>query len=66
MTRNTKGGSAVLKARVHASAIISKIQRGDDHYREREFIVDQRGLKAVRVLQAYPQVGVSAPPTKRD
>lgn len=61
MRRHAPGGTVLMKAEVPASAIIAKIARGHDRYRENEFLVDRRGLKpdAVRVVKAYPHIGWS-------
>jgi hypothetical protein len=50
------GGSVVLETIAPSTAIIAATYMIDDPYKEREYLVDRRQLKSVKVVYRYPQL----------
>lgn len=54
--QNGKGGSVLLEVDAPATAIIGTTMSIGDRYHEREYFVDRRLLRNVRILKRFPQL----------
>jgi hypothetical protein len=58
--RTFEGGSVLLKVVAPPQNIICTVTQPNDHYAEKEYLVDRRGLKSVTAVQRYHKLEYSA------
>jgi hypothetical protein len=50
------GGSLIIEALVPADAIICSFDAIGSHYEEKEFLIDRRKLRGVKIVREFPQL----------